>query len=185
MSLDRDEKRFGLLCYIFKNLEKEYPYFGRIIIQKIVYFLQHHYNVKFPYAFTFYHYGPYSKELDSDLATMDIYGLIELGADPKGRGYSVTPKPEKMATYLDKASDVVKENKERIRDAVGKLAGFSPRLLELLATIHWVKSTRLANAKMDQQQKKFLFTKVRSLKPSFTDAQIANSYEKLVDSNLI
>jgi len=185
MSLDNDEKRFGLLCYIFQNLEKNYHYFGRIIIQKIVYFLQHHYNVKFPYAFTFYHYGPYSRELDSDLATMDIYGLIELGADPKGRGYSVTPEPEKMTTYREKASDVVKENEEKIGDAVRKLARSTPRLLELWATIHWVKSTRLPNATMDEQQKQLLFEKVKSLKPSFTLEQIASSYEELVNRKLI
>jgi uncharacterized protein YwgA len=185
MSLDNDEKRLGLLCHIFKNLENKYYYFGRIIIQKIVYFLQHHYNVKFPYAFTFYHYGPYSRELDSDLATMDIYGLIELGADPKGRGHSVTPKPEKMITYLQKASDVVSENEEKISDAVAKLAGSTPRLLELWATIHWVKSTRLPSATMDEKQKRLLFEKVRSLKPSFTLKQIESSYEKLVERELI
>lgn len=185
MGLDNDEKRLGLLCHIFKNLENKYHYFGRIIIQKIVYFLQYHYNVKFPYAFTFYHYGPYSRELDSDLATMDIYGLIELGTDPKGRGYSVTPKPEKMTTYLQKASDVVSENEGKISDAVAKLAGSTPRLLELWATIHWVKSTRLANATMDEEQKQLLFAKVKSLKPSFAPEEIAKSYEELVERKLI
>jgi len=83
--------RYGFLAFILDKLG-ENRYYGLLVAQKIVYFLQEVFNVNFPYNpynFYFYHFGPYSDALDWDLQMMKSFGLIDIGSDPQRTGYSI------------------------------------------------------------------------------------------------
>lgn len=184
--MERIDERtlFGFIAHILKQLSKERLYYGTVVVQKIVYFLQNAYGVDLPYKFYFYHFGPYDDTLDTQLRIMKIYGLIDIGSDPKGIGYSIEVKEEKVEEYIKAADDFVEEHKEKVKSVLNLFGNRPPSDLELEATIHFV--FRNHKGKFGNRQiKDTVIQKVKTLKPKFTKKQIESEYDLLLEQKVL
>lgn len=108
---------------------------GRVRLQKTVYLLDQ-LGLNSGFSYEYYHYGPYSRDLDNATADAKAFGLIEEDFDHRasdGAMYSIfrsegDPKPE-VFVGLDRG---------RAKELVGLFARTNVTVLELAATIDWL-----------------------------------------------
>ncbi len=174
---------FGFIAYILKQLENIKSYYGYIVVQKIVYFLQEAHNVNLPYNFYFYHFGPYDDSLDTHLRIMKNYGLIDIGIDPKGMGYDIEVKKD-AENYIESAKEFIEENKGKVESVLKHFGNYEPKDLELAATIHFVFKNNNQHYK-GVELEKVVIEKVQNLKPKFLNPQIEKEYEHLVQIDIL
>ena len=172
---------FGFIANILEKLSEKKRYYGTIVVQKIIYFLQEAYSVRLPYNFYFYHFGPYDDSLDTHLRIMEAYGLIEIGRDPKGIGYDIEVKGN-AKEYIKSAKDFIEKNKSEVESVLKYFGNYQPKHLELAATIHFVFKNNKADKQTpkDAELKKVVIKKVQNLKPKFFKELIEQEYDHLV-----
>jgi uncharacterized protein YwgA len=183
MELKDEKNLFGFIAYILEELGEKRLYYGTIVVQKIIYFLQESFQVKLPYNFYFYHFGPYDEVLDTHLHIMKNYGLIEIGFDPKGMGYDIKVK-DAAKEYIYSAKEFIEENKDKVESVLKHFGKYEPKDLELAATIHFVFKNNEKDFK-DAKLKQVVIEKVRNLKPKFLNQQIEKEYEHLVQIDIL
>jgi len=185
--MDNLEQRKELFGFILHNLQKlgEKRYYGTLVTQKLIYFLKESFHVDLlPYRFRFYHYGPYSEELDFDLKLMKGYGTIDIGSDPQGKGYSITVIDEKAKEYISSAKGVIKKYNKESEELLRFFGTYTPKSFELLATIHYVykkMKDSLTGAKLKEE----VVNRVSELKSSFSKDDISTQYDLLVKEGLL
>lgn len=108
---------------------------SRVRLQKVTYLLDK-LGAQSGFAFSYHHYGPYSRDLDSAVLDAEAFDKIEECFERRktdGARYSVfvsrAPKEDHKYSYL---SDL------RLRNLVQELAGVNVTVLELAATAHWL-----------------------------------------------
>lgn len=174
-----DEKtKFGIIASILDRLGEKRLYYGTVVAQKIMYFLQEAFSVGLDYHFYFYHYGPYADGLDRDLKIMEMYEIISIGYDPKKIGYSIRLEPGASA-YIDSAKPMIERYFNKINKVIGLFGDFYPADLELLATIHYV------NRNNKNLPKATRIAKVQKLKPKFGKNSINRQYTWLEKKGLL
>lgn len=174
-----DEKaKFGVIAWILSRLDEKRLYYGTVIAQKIMYFLQEGFGVDLGYHFYFYHYGPYSDELDRDLKIMKLYQIISIGYDPKELGYSIKLESE-ANIYLDYAKPIINKYSKNISEVVELFGNLRPADLELLSTIHYVNTNNKKLRKITRIEK------VQKLKPKFSIDTIKTQYDWLARRHLL
>jgi uncharacterized protein YwgA len=176
----KETEKFGLNAYILRQLGKERRYYGKIVIQKIAYFLQEAKNVDFGYRFVFYHYGPYSEELSRDIQLMQLNNLIISSIDPMGMGYDINLIEDEASQYIDKSKKIVEKYESKINKVLNDFAKLDPAQLELYATIHFVYND-LKKKQNGKRLRNMIFNIVKKMKPKFSPAKIENSYNKLLN----
>jgi uncharacterized protein YwgA len=108
---------------------------GRVRLQKTVYLLDQ-LGLNSGFAYEYYHYGPYSRDLDNATADAKAFGLIEEDFDHRvsdGAMYSVfrlkaDAKPEAFVGF----------DRGRAEELVSLFACTNVTVLELAATIDWL-----------------------------------------------
>ena len=176
--------RYGFISHIFKELEKYRRYYGKIVVQKIVYFIQEAVGIDLDYSFSFYHYGPYSEKLERDIQLMELNNLISTSSDPKGRGYEIHLNEEEAKELIEGCSSFLKTNQKVIARVLRDFGKFKPSPLGLYATIHFVyKDIKEQNCKSDIKGK--VVNIVKKMKPKFQLSFISESYDELVELNYI
>ena len=94
-----DSERYGTISHVLKKLGETRLYFGKVVIQKIFYFLKSYSKLPLPYDFYFYHFGPYSDLLKHDLEMMQLFGIIKIEDDPKKMGYKIVLAENQKLAY--------------------------------------------------------------------------------------
>ena len=172
-----DLTRFGIISYIIRKLEESRQYFGKVVIQKIFYFLTSYSKVPLPYEFYFYHFGPYSDLLKHDLEMMQLFGMIKIKEDPKSMGNEIIPGEEDQLPGGDnEAQSVVKQYSGPIDRVLSSFGSKDPAELELLATIHYVFEKTKPVYENTEEHRQVVLQKVKQLKPKFPLASIENAY---------
>lgn len=176
----KEDMRFGIIAYVLSGLEKKYWYFGKIVVQKIIYFLQEAENVDFGYRFVFYHYGPYSEQLSRDLQLMQAEEVLQSGLDPKGMGYSISVNKVNARTLFEKTKlpNSLKDIKKKINSILEGLPGYGPPKLELLSAIHFVFKNIRRESDSSRIKTKVIRA-VKKMKPKFSFEQINELYYRL------
>ncbi len=111
---------------------------GRVRLQKVAYLLDA-LGMQTGLKFNYYHYGPFSRDLDLGTDDAKSLGLIEeirKSRDGDGAAYSVfslLPKAESEPSLELGAME-----EARARALVEKFAGVNSTVLELAATAHWL-----------------------------------------------
>ena len=106
---------------------------SRIRLQKIAYLLDQ-LGAASGFAYSYHHYGPYSRDLDSAILDADAFGLVkeEFGHRlSDGARYSVFELQEG-------ANECILLKDDHLRDLTKRLADKSVTVLELAATAHWL-----------------------------------------------
>ena len=106
---------------------------SRIRLQKIAYLLDQ-LGANSGFSYTYHHYGPYSRDLDSAILDAEAFSLVKEAFGRRasdGARYSIFHTTQHCDfTYLQD---------ERLRDLVKNLASENVTVLELAATAHWLK----------------------------------------------
>lgn len=108
---------------------------GRVRLQKTVYLLDQ-LGLDSGFSYEYYHYGPYSRDLDNATADAKAFGLIDEDFDHRvsdGAMYSIfkskgDAKPEAFGTL----------GRGRAEELVGLFARTNVTVLELAATVDWL-----------------------------------------------
>ena len=135
---------------------------GRIHVHKHLFLAKALAGSRCPLDFSLYQYGPYSYELDSKIAEMELYGQLSKNfpSPVYGPQYSVPPAGLAYAQELS-------PQEKKILDRVAKRIGSSDSpTLELQATCIWVMLEEGVQAE-DQ-----VVDRVLALKPKYDRARI-------------
>lgn len=172
--------RLGIISYIIKKLGDNRAYFGKVVIQKIFYFLTLHSDLQLPYEFYFYHFGPYSDLLKRDLDMMQLFGLIKIKEDPQKMGYEIIRVENKPTKECEKdAESLIQRSKQDINKIITVFGSEEPADLELLATIHYVFEKTKSLCSNEIKHKQMVLRKVSELKPKFSQDVIKEKYDFL------
>jgi len=178
--------RFGIISYIIKRLGDNRVYFGKVVIQKIFYFLTSHSELQLPYEFYFYHFGPYSDLLKRDLDMMQLFGLIKIKEDPQKMGYEIIRVEKKPTKECEKdAESFIQKNIQDINKIITSFGSEEPAALELLATIHYVFEYTKRLCDDVRVHKRIVLEKVKELKPKFLPEVIGAKYDFLEKHNFL
>lgn len=181
-----DSIRFGIISYMIRKLGEDRQYFGKVVIQKIFYFLTSYSKLPLPYEFYFYHFGPYSDLLKYDLEMMQLFGMIKIQDDPKSMGYQIIPVENQPPEECEEAArSFVDKYSEDIDKIVSTFGSEEPKDLELLATIHFVFENTKGHCPKPEEHKRMVLGKVRALKPKFAAEVIKDKYDFLDKHNFL
>lgn len=107
---------------------------SKIRLQKIAYLLDQIGNeTRFDY--TYYHYGPFSRDLENAVLDAEAFELIKEEEGRRasdGARYSIFKLNTRVEDFKFKALD------EKLRDVTHQLAEENVTVLELAATAHWL-----------------------------------------------
>jgi uncharacterized protein len=176
--LDIPWQRYGLIAELARAQKKRGLTLGKTALQKEVYFLQTLYGVDCGYEFTLYTYGPFSSLLLADLDSVSVLGGVEIEYDSGVRGYRILPGPEN-AKVIKSAEEFLSGIKDPIDSVIEEFGGLYAKDLELQATI--VFAEREARDSGKPLTTPALADVVKGVKPHFTEFQIGEAIEKLVD----
>ncbi len=125
---------------------------SRVRLQKVAYLLDK-LGAKSGFSFAYYHFGPYSRELDNAVLDAEVFGKIKETFDRRhsdGARYSVfeaTPDARAQGSVYLTAPGLC----ERARE----LASENVTVLELAATAHWLlEEERVADWKAEIVRRK-------------------------------
>lgn len=163
--------RLALVYEVVNQLKET----GKIRIQKLMYFLQEIFDAPTNYSFRMHHYGPYSQELETDLARLRSSGYLSVKQDSQGYGYHVCveDKPE------DSWSEFIDPYRSGLESVIELLGSKQTSQLELMATLHF--ANKISN--YPSQQK--LIEIVHGLKPKFSEIAIEQCRIELEDAHLL
>jgi len=125
---------------------------SRVRLQKVAYLLDK-LGANSGFSFSYHHYGPYSRELDSAVLDAEAFGKIEETIERRqsdGARYSVFD-----ATPGARAQGYLYLTAPGLRDRARELAAESVTVLELAATAHWLlEEERVADWKTEIVRRK-------------------------------
>ena len=108
---------------------------SRVRLQKVAYLLDK-LGAKSGFGFAYYHYGPYSRELDNALLDAETFGKIKERFERRqmdGARYSIFE-----VEPSDRPVDFAYLTTDSLRERARELAEENVTVLELAATAHWL-----------------------------------------------
>jgi uncharacterized protein YwgA len=106
---------------------------SRIRLQKIAYLLDQ-LGAESGFDYSYHHYGPYSRDLDSAILDAEAFGLVA-----EQYGYRKTDGA-RYSVFLYQSTDqeYTSLHNKHLRDITRQLASQNVTVLELAATAHWL-----------------------------------------------
>jgi len=149
---------------------------GRVRLQKIFYLLDQ-LGLKSGFDYEYHHYGPYSADLSVAVADARAFGKIDEEISARvsdGVAYSIYKlKPD---TKVESGA-YGKIGERRAKELIASLKGEDATVLELAATIHWLKHKERIG-KWDEELRRRKGAKVQS-------GRAAKAKKLLVDLQLL
>ena len=165
--------RCALVVFLAKRLRAKGSWCGETHLQKALYILQDVSRSNFGYKFIIYKHGPYSFDLNNELAAMRSANVLEFQFPREGYGPCIAPTP-----FGEKVMDVNCENIRSFIPAVEFLAdwfaGSDVRHLEKVATAYFVTAKNPRVSTVERARK------LHSLKPH-VDMVAAEEALRIVD----
>ncbi|MFH1137447.1 MAG: hypothetical protein V1816_15370 [Pseudomonadota bacterium] len=129
--------RIGSLLYIMENSKSKTV--GRTAAMKYQYLLQTVKKVHLGYDFRLYYYGPFSQEVLNDIDYAESLGVLktEVVYYASGYGYKISPGAAAQG-FMEKASEVIAPDKDKLDWLVGEFEGKSAAELELIGTAVYI-----------------------------------------------
>jgi uncharacterized protein YwgA len=129
--------RCALLVDLVKRLRQKGSWCGETHLQKALYILQDLTKSNFGYKFVLYKHGPYSFDLNAELAAMREAGILEFQFPRGGYGPSIA-----ATTFGERVFEINRENIEEFESVEQFLANWfaasDVRHLEKVATAYYV-----------------------------------------------
>ena len=165
--------RCALVVKLAKCLRAKGSWCGETHLQKAMYILQDLAKANLGYKFVIYKHGPYSFDLNNELAAMRAANIFELQFLRDGYGPTLTP-----TKFGEKVLEVNEENIQGLSPVVEFLADWfassDVRHLEKIATAYYVTSKNPRVPAIERAKK------LSSLKPH-VDIHAAEEAVRIVD----
>ena len=163
MLQERRDAQF-LVVELVRQLNRVRSWSGATHVQKSTFFLRHLFGVPLPYEFVIYHYGPFSFELDEDLALMRFRGWLEAEL---GDGYGVHYHPGPKAPR--QLPRTVRQFRDEVKSVARLFGKADAKWLGLLATSYYVQEKMAAGGRSSDE----IVAAVKRLKPHFGESGIS------------
>lgn len=168
--------RCALVVEVAKLLRSRGSWCGETHLQKALYILQDLSKASLGYKFIIYKHGPYSFELNSELAAMRASNILELQFPRKDYGPSIVP-----TAFGNRILEVNRENIRGFEPAIEFLADWfaanDVRHLEKVATAYFITQKNPRAPSMARAQQ------LNTLKPHVS-IQAAEEAVRIVDEKL-
>lgn len=163
-------QRFLIALIRILNLEGSWS--GGTHIQKCAFFLKELWHLPVKYSFVIHRYGPYSFDLEDELAILRCQGWIKAQPGIGGYGvhYRIGPSIEFTETDIPNTAE-----SNAIRSFVGSLGKLNVRELELYATTFYFKKGVDGRKRSDETTIK----DVIALKPHFKALDVDRALHRL------
>lgn len=157
-----NSKQRAWIAAAVKSLQAAGSWTGRIHLHKHLFIAQVLNAAEIPFDFELHHYGPYSFELDSDIASMEAFGDLDKNYPQPGYG------PSYELTDLGKESleDLTKTELQTAKKVAERIADFGSGDLELIATCLWVR------LKERESDPRVIVPRVQEIKPKYPLSRI-------------
>jgi uncharacterized protein len=165
--------QLGLISYLAEKIGPTNK-LGRKAVQKFIHIATELGKVPTGYRFSFYTYGPYSRELAADLEYAEAIDGISSCQDSNTGAFDIKAGVASNA-IIKNAKVYLDNNTERLDLIFKEFGGFSARLLELYSTIIFVKAEEpaIANSIAD------LKNRIKKLKPKYSDGEFDQAIDLL------
>lgn len=178
MSADTD--RVAIITWLAENARG----MGRTVLMKYCYLLQVVRGVPLGYNFTLYSYGPFDKEVLSDLDTTEAMGGVESTVEYYSGGYGYKIEPTSRAERVRKLGEnFIRDHEEQLQWVIREFGDWDSSGLEVASTL--IYSDREAIRKKEKLDIPRLATRVRELKPRYSQPQIEKYAERLLEKQLL
>ena len=159
--------QLGLIARLSREVGLKNNKLGRKAFQKIVHLSNSIGKIPTGYSFSYYIYGPFSRELSSDLEIAEIAGIISSTQDISTGSYDI--KVGDMASSAEKnASEYLTQQDKNLNRILTAFGDKSPRNLELYSTLVFVEQAE-SNLRGNADA---LVKRIISLKPKYDDSEI-------------
>ena len=174
MALSRREARL-LIVELVSELNRVGSWSGATHVQKCTFFAREMAGIPVPYEFVIYHYGPFSFDLDEDLALMRFEGWLEITSE---EGYGVHYHPGRKR--LPRFPNEVEPYRRALKWVAERFGVLDAKRLELLATTYYVQRRMAAGDRPSGRET--VISTVRRLKPHFADSDVAQAMATLQEA---
>lgn len=149
---------------VIAEIARRQPGLGRTAMMKYLYLLQTLRRVPLGYRFELYLYGPYTTDVLDDIASAELWGLLQ--EEVTEYGYRILPHGSTDGLPQEAKSFAEKYFKE-IEWVVSKFSRFSAAELELIGTLFWVYDHGCQEGTLYDEHR--LIEVALRLKPHFTE----------------
>ena len=164
-------KRHRLILLVLNCLKEHGSWAGKTHLIKTLYLLKALSKQKIPFDFILYKHGPYSFDIEDELAVMKSYSAI--ASDTIINGYGESLIPGSNSSITEKRVKMDKKTKYEIQEICKLVGTKNVRELECLATITWI----IKNDKIKDQQD--VFNKLNYYKPHISDEEALTAFNKI------
>lgn len=178
---DRDQALLALVVEEgYQAAQKEGRSFGRIALQKIMYFLKVT-DVPMNYRFEIYRYGPFCSQIMRDADLLEFDNLIVDDKEDFGSSYRPT---ENINEFLQDFEKEIGELREPVKELAEILAPKSTKTLELYATVDFVYREQRAMQK-EGPWKQAVLERFMNLKGTrFSQEQVESIYDSMCNTGI-
>ena len=163
--------RLALIAELAERMKSQPTGLGHTALMKFMYLLQTLKEVPLGYNFTLYSYGPYDASVLDDLSYTASLEAVKDTVVYYSNGYGYNIKPADCATQVkSRGAAFLSVNGDKIDWVIDHFAGNSASDLELISTIIYADQELLH--KNEKLPLKPFVSRVRSIKPHFTEAQV-------------
>jgi uncharacterized protein YwgA len=168
--------QYGIIAELASRLTDVSPQFGKTVLQKLVYILQEVYKVPCDYDYILFNYGPYSDGLAEDLSFFTSMEGVRVEWS-KNLGYEISPA-RRTDHFRERAQVFLEQYQDKITEVIRIFGGMSARELELRSTVIYV-------SKEKSMDKESLASRVKEIKPHFSEYDVKSAIKELECLNMI
>lgn len=166
-------QREAIVAAMDERLDKAGSWCGETHLQKAIYFLQDLLEVPTDFDYILYMYGPFSRELRRELASMRADGFLNLVPQPQPYGPTLVVTPVAEQQLISRWPKTLKCYEQAIDFVASRLGGLGVGELERLATALWVRQEQ-PEAAIDEQAER-----LNSIKPHVSLTEAASALGKV------
>lgn len=160
-------ENFALIAYIARSIQPGHK-LGKKALQKLVHLVSEIADVPVGYKFRLYTYGPFSRELATDVDILDSLDALTVSFSAERNGYEISADAH-AEDFINKAEGYI----EAYREGIDKiLKEFGPRLakeLELSSMLTFIIKENLVDNIGDDAK---VVGKFLEIKPHYSKSQV-------------
>jgi len=172
--MKKSDAKFALIAYVARSVG-EISVLGKKALQKVVHLASEISGADFGYEFRLYTYGPFSRELASDVDVMDSIGLVAVNFNPTRNGYEISAKPE-ASTLIEVFIEEYPEEKENIDKIISIFGNRLAKDLELSSMLTFILTRKLVTDTSDDDS---VVSKFLEIKPHYRELDVKNGLKEI------
>jgi uncharacterized protein len=167
-------QKYALIVYLAKSHER-FGDLGKKALQKLAHLSSEITNAPLGYKFELYTYGPFSRDLASDVDTLESMGIVDVNFDEERNGYKILPT-DASKKLLESQQDFIDANSQLIDSVVNFFGGRLAKDLELSSMLTYIIKNRLVS---DIDDDKSVVDKFLEIKPHYSRSNVSSGLSEI------